>query len=209
MVAFRVRAAALSEVAALLGTVISTFDTNLSTVDGAVKRTVDVTWKGEDAESFGEGWATFMTTAGFVRQSLAALQAGLIAADGSYTQNETGVQRSFTGRAPTVAAIRSTTGTLGSRVASGEERAEDMAEFFGRDYAGDNEVEQFGGGAVGRPGAAGSSKGPADGDTDGDGDDDSIGTGPFLIADDASGDQFRGGPATAASATIESEAVDG
>jgi len=84
-----------------------------------------------------------------------------------------------------------------------------MAEFFGGDYAGDDEVEQFGGGAVGRPGAAGSTKGPADGDTDGDGDDDSIGTGPFLIADDASGDQFRGGPAAAVSATIESEAVDG
>ncbi len=208
MVAFKVRAAALSEVAALLGTVISTFDTNLSTVDGAVKRTVDVSWKGEDAESFAEGWTTFMTTAGFVRQSLAALQAGLIAADGSYTQNETGVQRSFNGRAPSVAAIRSTSGSLGSRVARGEERAEDMAEFFGRDYAGDDEVEQFGG-AIGRPGAAGASKGPADGDTDEDGDDDSIGAGPFLIADDASGDQFRSGPVAGASATMESEKVDG
>jgi hypothetical protein len=207
MVAFKVRAAALSEVAALLGTVISTFDTNLSTVDAAVKRTVDVSWKGEDADSFNEGWTTFMTTAGFVRQSLAALQMGLISADGSYTQNETGVQRSFTGRAHSVAAIRSSSGSLGARVARGEERAEDMAEFFGRDYAGDDEVEQFGG-MVSRASAGATTKGPADGDTDGDGDDDSIGTGPFLIADDASGDQFRGG-APAASATFESESGNG
>lgn len=193
MVSFKVRAAALSEVAALLGTVLSTFDTNLSTVDAQVKGTVDVTWRGEDAESFAEGWATFMSTAGFVRQSLAALQAGLIAADGSYTTNESSTQRSFTGRVQSVAAIKANSGSLGAKVQRGEDRAEDMAEFFGRDYAGDDEVEQFGG-VLGRPGAGQQSKGgPADTDTDGDGDDDSIGEGPFLIADDETGDQFRGG----------------
>ncbi|GGR15023.1 MULTISPECIES: hypothetical protein [Agromyces] len=184
MVQFRVRASALSEVAALLGTVLATFDTNLSTVDAQVKRTVDVTWKGDDAESFSEGWATFMTTAGFVRQSLAALQAGLIAADGSYTQNESGVQRSFTGRAPALAAMRSGTGELGKRVASGEEKAEDMAEFFGRDYAGDDEVEQFGGGALGPRKTSGQATGGGSGDTDGDGDDDSIGEGVFRLGAD-------------------------
>ena len=194
MVSFKVRAAALSEVAALLGTVLSTFDTNLSTVDAQVKGTVDVTWRGEDADSFNEGWATFMSTAGFVRQSLAALQAGLIAADGSYTTNESSTQRSFTGRAPSVGAIRANSGQLGAKVQRGEDRAEDMAEFYGRDYAGDDEVEQFGG-VLMRPGAGQQGKaGPAD--TDGDGDDDSIGEGPFLIADDETGDQFRGGGRT-------------
>lgn len=183
MVQFRVRASALSEVAALLGTVLSTFDTNLSTVDAQVKRTVDVTWRGEDADSFSEGWATFMTTAGFVRQSLAALQAGLIAADGSYTQNESGVQRSFTGRAPALAAMRSGTSNLGKRVADGEEKAEDMAEFFGRDYAGDNEVEQFGGGLVGSR-KTGQATGGGSGDSDRDGDDDSIGEGVFRLGAD-------------------------
>lgn len=206
MVSFRVRATALSEVAALLGTVLSTFDTNLSTVDSQVKGTVDVTWRGEDADSFAEGWATFMSTAGFVRQSLAALQAGLIAADGSYTTNESNTQRSFTGRAPSVAAIKSNNGQLGSKVQRGEDRAEDMAEFYGRDYAGDDEVERFGG-ILGRPSAGQQSKGPADTDTDGDGDDDSIGEGPFLIADDETGDQFRGGPAQgAAFAAVETDA---
>lgn len=209
MVTFRVRAAALSEVSALLGTVLSTFDTNLSTVDAQVKSTVDVTWRGEDADSFAEGWATFMSTAGFVRQSLAALQSGLIAADGSYTTNESSTQRSFTGRVQSVAAIKANSGSLGAKVQRGEDRAEDMAEFFGRDYAGDDEVEQFGG-ALGRPGAGQQSKrGPAD--TDGDGDDDSIGEGPFLIADDETGDQFRGGPADGAAVggvAFESAAVE-
>lgn len=208
MVSFKVRAAALSEVAALLGTVLSTFDTNLSTVDAQVKGTVDVTWRGEDADSFNEGWATFMSTAGFVRQSLAALQAGLIAADGSYTTNESSTQRSFTGRAPSVGAIRANSGQLGSKVQRGEDRAEDMAEFYGRDYAGDDEAERFGG-VIGRPGAAQQTKGgPADNDSDGDGDDDSIGEGPFLIADDETGDQFRGGD-SAEGVALEFEAFDG
>ncbi|MRG61343.1 hypothetical protein GE115_15915 [Agromyces sp. CFH 90414] len=184
MVAFRVRATALSEVAALLGTVLSTFDTNLSTVDSQVKRTVDVSWKGEDAESFAEGWATFMTTAGFVRQSLAALQSGLIAADGSYTQNESGVQRSFNGRAPAVAAMRSNSGKLGATVQQGEERAEDMAEFFGRDYAGDGERETFGGGLIGSRKSGGQATGGGSGDSDRDGDDDSIGEGVFRVGED-------------------------
>ncbi|QAY73145.1 hypothetical protein ET445_07075 [Agromyces protaetiae] len=184
MVAFRVRADALSEVAALLGTVLSTFDANLSTVDAQVKRTVDVTWKGDDAESFAEGWATFVTTAGFVRQSLAALQSGLMAADGSYTQNESGVQRSFDGRVGAVSAVRANSGKLGTRVERGEERAEDMAEFFGRDYAGDDEVEQFGGGALGARKGTGRATGGGAGDSDGDGDDDSIGEGVFRLGED-------------------------
>ncbi|GAA1844398.1 WXG100 family type VII secretion target [Agromyces salentinus] len=184
MVSFRVRATALSEVAALLGTVLSTFDTNLSTVDSQVKRTVDVTWKGDDAESFAEGWATFMTTAGFVRQSLAALQTGLIAADGSYTQNESGVQRSFNGRAPSVAAMRSNSGKLGAVVDRGEERAEDMAEFFGRDYAGDGEAELYGGGMLGARKSTGQATGGGSGDSDRDGDDDAIGEGVFRVGED-------------------------
>ncbi|MDR5698424.1 WXG100 family type VII secretion target [Agromyces aerolatus] len=163
MVSFRVRAAALSEVSALLGTVLSTFDTNLSTVDAQVKGTVDVTWRGEDADSFAEGWATFMSTAGFVRQSLASLQAGLIAADGSYTTNESSTQRSFTGRVQSVASIKATSGSLGAKVSRGEERADDIAEFFGRDEEGGGSAA-FLGGALGRPSAGQQSKGPADGD---------------------------------------------
>lgn len=130
MVSFRVRASSLSEVAALLGTVIATFDTNVSTVDGHVNRTVGSTWVGEDADKFEEDWTTFLVATAAVRQSLTALQNGLIAADGSYTQNESGVQRSFTGRIGSVQGVRKAAGAVGRRVDTGEERAELIEEFF-------------------------------------------------------------------------------
>src|SRR5690606_5635 len=133
MVTFRVRASSLSEVASLLGTVVATFDANLSAVDSHVKRTVDVSWRGEDADSFGEGWATFLATSAAVRQSLVALQTGLIAADGSYTQTEAGVQRTFAGRVGAVRSVGASTRSVNSRVDTGEERAELIEEFFGRD----------------------------------------------------------------------------
>lgn len=132
MVTFRVRASSLSEVSSLLGTVIATFDANLSAVDSHVKRTVDVSWQGEDADKFGEGWDTFLATSAAVRQSLVALQTGLVAADGSYTQSEAGVQRSFTGRIDSVRNVGGAARTVNARVDTGEERAELIEEFFGR-----------------------------------------------------------------------------
>lgn len=184
MVYFKVRSDSLSEVAALIGNVVATFDSNLASADGVVSRMVDSTWVGEDAEKFGENWSGFMVLAGQVRLALTGLQQGLIAADGSYTQNESGVQRGFTGRSQSVIAMKNAAGGLGNRVAVGEERAEDMAEFFGRDYAGDDEVERFGGGALGPRKTSGQATGGGSGDTDGDGDDDSIGEGPFRAGDD-------------------------
>ena len=184
MVYFKVRSDSLSEVAALIGNVVATFDSNLASADGVVTRMVDSTWVGEDAEKFGENWSGFMVLAGQVRLALTGLQQGLIAADGSYTQNESGVQRGFTGRSQSVIAMKNAAGGLGNRVAVGEERAEDMAEFFGRDYAGDDEVERFGGGALGPRKTSGQATGGGSGDTDGDGDDDSIGEGPFRAGDD-------------------------
>ncbi|WP_206448258.1 WXG100 family type VII secretion target [Agrococcus sp. KRD186] len=182
MVYFKVRADSLSEVAALIGGVIATFDSNLSSVNSTVNSVANATWQGEDATKFSENWTSFVAMAGQVRTSLAALQTGLIAADGSYTQTETGIRSGFTGRQDSVIAIRGNSGSLGARVARGEDRAEDMAEFFGRDYAGDGEVEEFGGGMLGRR-ATGQYTGGGSGDTDGDGDDDSIGTGVFLSAE--------------------------
>ncbi|HLT68093.1 MAG TPA: hypothetical protein VKZ73_09525 [Microbacterium sp.] len=95
----------------------------------------------------------------------------------AYTQTELTTQRSFTGNRPSILAIRKGAQAYAKIIATGEARAEDMAEFFGRDYAGDDEVEQFGGGAVGRRG--GGRNGVA-GDSDGDGDSDVKGTGVFL-----------------------------
>ncbi|RXZ69934.1 WXG100 family type VII secretion target [Agromyces albus] len=183
MVYFKVRSDSLSEVAALIGNVVVTFDSNLASADQVVARMAGTTWVGEDAEKFGENWDTFMTFAGQVRLALTALQQGLISADGSYTQTESGVGGSFRGRQQGLVTMRNATGGLGKRVASGEEKAEDMAEFFGRDYAGDNEVEQFGGGMLGSR-KTGQATGGGPGDTDGDGDDDSIGTGVFRLGAD-------------------------
>lgn len=202
MVYFKVRADSLSEVAALIGTVVATFDSNLASADQVVTRMAGTTWVGEDAEKFGENWDTFMTLAGQVRLALTGLQQGLVAADGSYTSTEAGVGGSFRGGRQGLVAMRNATGGLGKRVASGEEKAEDMAEFFGRDYAGDNEVEQFGGGVLGAR-RSGQATGGGPGDTDGDGDDDSIGTGVFRLG--ADGEPFV---AVEAVASAESSGTD-
>jgi uncharacterized protein YukE len=202
MVYFKVRSDSLSEVAALIGNVVATFDSNLASADQVVTRMAGTTWVGEDAEKFGENWDTFMSLAGQVRLALTGLQQGLIAADGSYTQTESGVGGSFRGGRQGLVAMRNATGGLGKRVASGEEKAEDMAEFFGRDYAGDDEVERFGGGVLGaRRGGQATGGGP--GDTDGDGDDDSIGTGVFRLGPD--GEPFV---AVEAVASAESSSTD-
>jgi len=221
MVYFKVRADSLSEVAALIGNVVATFDSNLASADGVVTRMAGTSWVGEDAEKFGENWDTFMTLAGQVRLALTGLQHGLIAADNSYTRTESGVGGSFRGQRQGLVAVKNATGGLGKRVASGEEKAEDMAEFFGRDYAGDDEVEQFGGGMLG-PRKGGQVTGGGSGDTDGDGDDDSIGTGVFRLGPDGepfvaaepvasfeaeSGDSGDGGIAREGSASAD--AVDG
>jgi WXG100 family type VII secretion target len=184
MVYFKVRADSLSDVAGRIGTVIATFDANLAGVSSTVTSMAQTTWRGLDADKFAEEWANFETQAALVRQALATLQMKLISADGSYTRTEGGVKSSFNGAAPTVAAVKKASSPLSTRVASGEEKAEDMAEFFGRDYAGDDEVEQFGGGMVGRRGGGGQATGGGPGDSDGDGDDDQIGNGVFRLGAD-------------------------
>jgi len=165
MVSFRVRASALSEVSSLLGTVVATFDANLSAVDAHVKRTVDVSWRGEDADTFGEGWDTFLATAAAVRQSLVALQLGLAAADGSYTQSETGVQRSFTGRIAAVRGVGQASGSVSARVDTGAERAELIEEFFGRDEQGGG-AAFVGGGGVRASSGQRTGSAPADDDSE-------------------------------------------
>ena len=188
MVFFKVRADSLSEVAALIGNVIVTFDANLASADSVVSRMAGTTWVGDDAEKFSEDWASFVTLASQVRLALTGLQQGLIAADGSYTRTETGIGTGFRQRQQGLVSVRSASGNLSTRVAKGEGKAEDMAEFFGRDYAGDNEVEQFGGGVLGPRKTSGQATGGGSGDTDGDGDDDSIGTGVFRVGADGAPD---------------------
>ena len=182
MVQFRVNAPTLSAAAASIGGVIGVFDGNLSAVASRVASVAGNTWQGKDADAFVESWKAFETNAAAIRLVLTSLQARLIAADGTYTQTELGTQRSFTGNRPSIVAIRKGAQAYAKVIAVGEERAEDMAEFFGRDYAGDKQKEQFGGGAVGRRG--GGRSGVA-GDSDGDGDSDVKGNGVFLSNESA------------------------
>ncbi|WP_430591642.1 WXG100 family type VII secretion target [Humidisolicoccus flavus] len=166
MVSFNVRADSLSEVAALIGNVITTFDTNLSSVNSTVQSTVNVGWVGEDAESFSEGWTTFNAQAAIVRQALADLQAKLIAADNSYTTNESGVRTSFADQHGDFSAMSRATSGFNRRVDIGEGRAEDMAAYFGRNYQGDTGGQGGGAsfGVAGRraSGGANNGTGPAD-----------------------------------------------
>jgi len=177
VVQFRVQAPSLSAAAASIGAVIAVFDSNLSGVAQRMSSVVGNTWQGRDADDTLKAWQSFESTAANVRLVLTSLQTRLIAADSTYTQTELTTQRSFTGNRPSILAIRKGAQAYAKIIATGEARAEDMAEFFGRDYAGDDEVEQFGGGAVGRRG--GGRNGVA-GDSDGDGDSDVKGTGVFL-----------------------------
>lgn len=147
MVQFRVRAESLTEVAGHLGSVIATFDGNLAAVESQVNGVLP-NWEGDDQESFAENWKAFVAMSDAVRMSLVALQNGLISASGGYDATEMGVGRSMNQGRPGVVALRKGTAANSAIVATGEERAEDMAEFFGRDYAGDREKEQFGAGAV-------------------------------------------------------------
>ncbi|MGW9112070.1 WXG100 family type VII secretion target [Microbacterium sp. NPDC055683] len=195
MVQFRVRAESLAEVAGLLGSVIATFDGHVSGADAQVQNALQ-NWKGADADSFQQNWTRFVALSEQVRLALTGLQGGLVAAGAGYDTTEAGLRKAMTQTIPTMQGLRKHAVQFEEGVARGEARAEDMAEFFGRDYAGDDEVERFGGGAV--TGSKGRYSGGGAGDTDGDGDDDGIGTTPFLsdesvgelTGDDSSGDGF-------------------
>lgn len=164
MVRFRVRATALSEVASLLDAVVVTFDANLAAVNAQVNSTVGAGWQGEDAESFGEGWSMFVATAAMVRQSLVALQAGLIAADGSYTQTESGVRRTFTGQVGMMRNVAGAAQSVNARVDTGEERAELIEEFYGRGDDKNVTAGFVGGGGIRASSGQSAGTGPSDAD---------------------------------------------
>lgn len=187
MVHFFVRTESLVEVAGQLGSAIAVFDGNMSAVESQVSG-AHSSWRGDDEESFYENWRTFTGLAASVRFALTALQMGLMAAASGYDSTELGIRKGMNVARPNVLAIRKYAKAYSKVVRYGEARAEDMAEFFGRDYAGDREQERFGGGAV--RGAGGRYSGGGNKDTDGDGDGDGISSGPFLSQ--ASVDELNG-----------------
>lgn len=92
MSAFRVRASSLGEVAAQLQSAIAVFDGHVSSVTSQVAAVSGATWVGDDQESFQTKWEHWQQTADLVRMSLTTLAGQLVAAEGSYTTTESGVQ---------------------------------------------------------------------------------------------------------------------
>jgi uncharacterized protein YukE len=124
MVQFRVRAASLGEVAAQLQTVVGVFDANVASVRSTVAGTVGVSWVGEDADAFAEGWAAWEAQAALVRTALTALAGQLTAAEGSYTANETGLTGGFGSRRQSNAGAVDDTQAVAASVLVGQERAD-------------------------------------------------------------------------------------
>lgn len=187
MVQFFVRTESLIEVAGQLGSAIALFDGNMAAVESQVNG-AHPSWRGDDEESFFQNWKTFTGLADAVRLSLSGLQLGLMAAASGYDTTELGIRKGMNAARPNILAIRKYAKAYSKVIRYGESRAEDMAEFFGRDYAGDKEKERFGGGAV--RGAGGRYTGGGNKDTDHDGDKDGISSGPFLSQ--ASVDELNG-----------------
>lgn len=98
MSTFRVRASSLGEVSAQLQSAIAVFDGHVSSVTSQVAAVSGATWVGDDQESFQAKWEHWQQTADLVRMSLTTLATQLVAAEGSYTTTESGVQSGFTQR---------------------------------------------------------------------------------------------------------------
>lgn len=95
MSTFRVRASSLGEVSAQLQSVIAVFDGHVAEVSAQVNAVSGVSWEGEDQQAFQTRWEQWQETADLVRMSLTTLSMQLLAAEGSYTQTESGIQRGF------------------------------------------------------------------------------------------------------------------
>ena len=96
MVEFKVRAESLEDVSLLLQMVISTFDLQMSHVDGTVKSVVNGSWRGADADTFMDGWKAFEESSAQVRLSLEGLAGALRNSAMTYNLTEASVKSSVT-----------------------------------------------------------------------------------------------------------------
>lgn len=74
------------------------FDGHVAEVSGRVDSVSGASWQGDDQIAFAERWAQWQVTANAVRLSLTTLAAQLVAAEASYTSNESRTQTGFTQR---------------------------------------------------------------------------------------------------------------
>lgn len=123
MTTFRVRASSLGEVSAQLQSVIAVFDGHVAAVSATVNSVSGVSWQGEDQEAFAERFAQWQQTADLVRMSLSTLSMQLVAAEGAYTQNESGLQGRFAQRRQENTPMVETVADVDEAVDTGLERA--------------------------------------------------------------------------------------
>ena len=123
MSTFRVRASSLGEVSAQLQSVIAVFDGHVAEVSAKVNSVSGVSWEGEDQQAFAERWSQWQQTADLVRMSLTTLSMQLVAAEGAYTQTESGLQSGFAQRRQEHTALVDTVEEVDEAVDTGLERA--------------------------------------------------------------------------------------
>ena len=123
MSTFRVRASSLGEVSAQLQSVIAAFDGHVSEVSARVNAVSGASWEGEDQLAFAERWSQWQQTADLVRMSLTTLSMQLVAAEGAYTQTESGLQSGFAQRRQEQTTLVGTVEEVDQSVDTGLERS--------------------------------------------------------------------------------------
>lgn len=123
MSTFRVRASSLGEVSAQLQSVIAVFDGHVAEVSAKVNSVSGVSWEGEDQQAFAERWSQWQQTADLVRMSLTTLSMQLVAAEGAYTQTESGLQSGFAQRRQEHTTLVDTVEEIDEAVDTGLERS--------------------------------------------------------------------------------------
>lgn len=123
MSTFRVRASSLGEVSAQLQSVVAAFDAQVSALSSHVQAVSGTSWQGEDQEAFAAEFLRWQETAEMVRLSLTALSAQLLAAEGSYTQTESGVQSGMAERRQSNTAVTERVSEVAESVDTGRDRA--------------------------------------------------------------------------------------
>lgn len=123
MSTFRVRASSLGEVSAQLQSLVAVFDGHVSQVTAQVNAVSGVSWEGEDQQAFAERFSQWQQTADLVRMSLTTLSMQLVAAEGAYTQQESGVQGRMAQRRQEHTVLVDTVQEVDESVDTGLERA--------------------------------------------------------------------------------------
>lgn len=120
---FRVRASSLGEVSAQLQSLITVFDGHVAKVSANVAAISGASWEGEDQQAFAERWLQWQQSADLVRLSLTTLSVQLSAAEGGYTQTESGLRGGIAQRRQESTVTVDSVQQVGQSVDTGLERS--------------------------------------------------------------------------------------